>query len=52
MDAKLHFSIVTVSAKYSVNLTKQVSDGFKKICLLEQLSDCFCKSIRKRKKHI
>ena len=29
MDAKLHISIVTLSTKDSVNLTKQLSNGFK-----------------------
>ena len=30
MDANLHVSIVTLSTKDNVNLTKQLSDGFKK----------------------
>ena len=29
-DAKLHVPIITLSTKYNVNLTKQLSDGFKK----------------------
>ena len=30
MDAKLHVPIVTLSTKGNVNLTKQLSDGFKR----------------------
>ena len=30
MDAKLHVLIVTLSTKDNVNLTKQISDGFKR----------------------
>ena len=30
MDAKLHVPIVTLSTKDNVNLTKQLSDGFKR----------------------
>ena len=30
MDARLHVSIVTLSTKYNVNLTKQLSAGFKR----------------------
>ena len=30
MAANLHVSIVTLSTKDNVNLTKQLSDGFKK----------------------
>ena len=40
--AKLHVPIVTLSTKDNVNLTKQLSDGFKR--LLEQLSNYSCKS--------
>ena len=29
-DAKLHIPIVTLSTKDNVNLTKQLSDGFKR----------------------
>ena len=30
MDAKLHVLIVTLSTKDNVNLTKQITDGFKR----------------------
>ena len=50
-DAKLHVSIVSLSTKDSVNLTKQLSKGFKR-SVLEQLSSKACKSNRKRKKPI
>ena len=30
MDAKLHVPIVTLSTKDNVNLTKKLSDGFKR----------------------
>ena len=42
-DAKLHVPIVTLCTKDSVNLTKQLSNGFKR-SLLEQLADYSCKS--------
>ena len=50
--AKLNVPIVAVSTKNSLNLTKQLSDGFKKICLLEELSNKVCIGNRKRKKTI
>ena len=34
-DTKLHFPIVTLSAKDNVNLTKQLSDGFKRFVYLK-----------------
>ena len=40
-DAKLHVHIVTLSTKDNVNLTKQLSDGFEKICLFKQLSNYY-----------
>ena len=43
-DAKLHTSRVTLSTKANVNLTKQLSNGFKTSVFLEQLSNCSCKS--------
>ena len=48
-DAKLHVPIVTLSTKDNVNLTKQLRERLKKICLLEQLSNKACKGNRKRK---
>ena len=30
MDAKLHVPVVTLSTKYNANLTKQLSDWFKR----------------------
>ena len=50
--AKLNVPIVAVSTKDNLNLTKQLSDGFKKICLLEELSNKACIGNRKRKKPI
>ena len=45
MDAKLHVPIVTLSTTNNVNLTKQLSDGFKR-SVYWLLSDYSCKSTR------
>ena len=34
-STKLHVPIVTLSTKDNVNLTKQLNEGFKILCLLE-----------------
>ena len=45
MDAKLNVPIVTLSTTNNVNLTKQLSDGFKR-SVYWLLSDYSCKSTR------
>ena len=50
-NAKLHVPIVTLSTKDNINLTKQLSDEFKRSGKrLEQIWDNSCESNRKRKK--
>ena len=48
-DAKLHVPIVTLSTKDSVNLTKQLSEGFKRSVYWNHYKKT-CKSNKKRKK--
>ena len=48
MDAKLHVPIVTSSTTNNINLTKQLSDGFKR-SVYWLLSDYCCKSNKERR---
>ena len=47
-DAKLHVPIVTLSTKYNVNLTKQLSDGFKRSVYWSNYQTIPAKVINKR----
>ena len=51
-DAKLHVPIVTLSTKDTANLTKQLSEGFKKSAFWNSYETKPAKVIEQGKKHL